>query len=331
MPATNFPDGLTAGGIPVLPGGAPFFTGRWFFVDAVNGSDAYDGSAETPMRTIPAAYALMTEGNNDVLVLVGKPTTAAQTTGTFRLSATLDWAKAACHMIGMCAPTSVAQRARISTATGATANINPLMTLSAADCYWGNFSFFQGVGEAATDEKLINITGDRNYFNNIQFGGMGHANGAARAGSYIIKLDDGDENTFQSCVIGLETVQRGAANASVVVTNGSQRNQFYDCQFMMSAKTDTSPLYLDLSAANCLNGSSMTFRRCLFQHLTGISGSTVPAVVASLNAAINGVLVMDQCTTNATKWAAATTQMIISGFAIGNGFSSGRFATAADS
>lgn len=329
MPYSDFPNGLTSFGVPVIGGigGIPL-TGRWIFVDVVSGSDGNTGGAGDPVQTLTQAYSLMTSGNNDVAIIVGDGTTAA----SVRLASSLTWAKDACHIVGMTAPTLIGQRARITTVSGATVNVNPLMTISANGCIFMNFSFFQGIGQSATDEKLIDITGQRNYFQNIQFGGIGAAAGAARAGSYVMKLGNGaGENTFVGCVIGLETIQRSAANANLVIGGAStQRNQFIDCQFMMAASA-TSPLFIDASAANCLNGSTMTFRRCLFQNLTGISGASNPAVVATLNATINGLIVMDQCTTNATKWAAATTQMIISGFAIGNGFSSGRFATAADS
>lgn len=328
-PPTAF-SALTVAGVPTMGmSGLPLTTGRVIFADAVNGNDGNDGSADFPVQTLTQAYSLTTSGNNDVVVIVGDGSTSA----TQRLSSTLTWANNATHLVGMTAPVTYAQRARISTASGATANVNPLMSVTGSGCIFANFSFFQGVGEASTDEKLIDITGQRNFFGNIHFGGMGHANGAARAGSYIIKLgNNGSENTFQNCTIGLDTIPRTAANASVVVGGAStQRNVFLDCIFPMYDKTNTTPLFLDLSASNCLNGSSMTFRRCLFQNLTGLTGSVQPAVVATLAATINGLLVMDQCTTNAAKWAAATTQMVISGFAAGNGFSSGTFATAADS
>jgi hypothetical protein len=326
-PPTAF-SGLTVAGVPTMGmAGLPLVSGNVYFCDAVNGNDGNVGSADSPLQTLTQAYSLMTDGNNDVAVIVGDGSTAASQ----RLSSSLTWAKDACHIVGMTAPTAMAQRARITTATGATANLAPLMTISASGCIFANFSFFQGVGEASTDEKLLDITGDRNYFNNVQFGGIGSTAGAARAGSYIISMSGAGENTFDGCVIGLETIQRSAANASVKFASDCQRNLFRNCIFMMSCVTNTTPLHIDASAASCFNGSSNTFRSCLFQHLTGITGSVVPAVVATLNASINGLLVMDQCTTNATKWAAATTQMIISGYAIGNGFSSGRFATAADS
>lgn len=325
-PPTNF-TGLAVNGVPIVSsGGAPFFTGRWIFCDAINGSDGNQGYANSPVQTLGQAYSLATAGKNDVIVIVSDGTSNSSQ----RLSSTLVWAKNATHLIGMSANTIMGQRARISTATGQTTNINPLMQITASDCYFSNFSFFQGVGQAATDEKLCEVTGLRNFFGNIQFGGMGHANGAARAGSWILKLTGAEENTFAGCVIGLETIQRSAANASVVVSSGAHRNSFLGCYFMMAASA-TSPLFVDLSEASCLNGGSMLFQNCTFTNLVNISGAQVPTAAFSLNAAVNGTVFVDRSTTNAGKWAAATAQLVVSGFAAGNGFSSGQYTAAANS
>ena len=326
-PATSV-SGLVANGVPLISsGGAPFFSGNWYFCDAANGSDGNSGANGFPVQTLAQAYSLTTSGHNDVVVLVGNGGTGA----TQRLSTTLTWSNNATHLVGMTAPTLISQRARIAPPTTATTNITPLIAVTGSGCYFANFSIFQGVGQASTDEQMMTVAGSRNAFVGIDFEGMGHANGAARAGSYIVSLSGG-ENTFANCNFGVETIQRSAANASLFFAGGAspQRNNFQNCTFMMAASA-TSPMFIDMSTANCLNGGSTTFRNCLFQNLTGVSGASNPAVVATLNAAINGVVVMDQCTTNATKWAAATTQMIVSGYAIGNGFSSGVFATAANS
>lgn len=318
--------GLTVAGVPTMGMSSLLFTGNWYFCDYANGSDGATGAADDPLKTITRAYALCTAGNNDVVVIIGD----GSTTATQRLEASFDWAKNATHLIGMTAPVWEAQRARISTLTTATVNINPLMTVSASGCMFANFSFFQGVGQSATDEQLISITGDRNYFGNIQFGGMGAAAGAARAGSYIIALTDGDENTFEHCTIGLETIQRSAANASVLVRSGSQRNTFNDCMFVMAASA-TSPLYVDANATGALNGSSLRFRRCSFYNLLNISSANTPAVTATVAADANGTVFFDQCTTMATKWAAAAATIQVASTPVSNGFNGGVFAAAADS
>lgn len=330
MPYTDLGPTLVAG-VPVLGnvGGIPL-TGNWWFCDYANGSDGNGdsqsgASPQAPLKTITAAYDRCTSGNNDVVVIMGD----GATTATQRLESSFTWAKNATHLVGMTAPVGQAQRARISTLTTATTNINPLMTVSGNGCIFQNFSFFQGVGQASTDEKLIDITGDRNYFGNVQFGGMGHAAGAARAGSYIINLSGGDENLFQNCFIGLETIQRSAANASVLLTLG-QRNEFRGCVFPVNSSA-SSPLVLNANTSGALNGSAMYFRECMAYYLRNISGATQPAVLATVHASVNGLILFDRTTHNMAKYAAATNNIMVSGFAIGNGFSSGTFASAADS
>lgn len=311
MTTTNFPYGIAGSGVPLIGGinGIPL-TGNWFFCDYASGSDgngvvssAYGGGAgpDAPMKTIAAAHSLCLAGNNDVVVIMGD----GSTTASQRLEATLTWSKNATHLIGITAPVMEAQRARITTLTTATTNINPLMTVSASGCIFMNFSFFQGVGQATTDEQLIDITGSRNYFGNVQFGGMGHANGAARAGSYCILLSGGGENLFEHCSVGLETIQRSAANANVRVRSGAQRNQFRDCEFPMAASA-TSPLYVDANASNALNGSTMKFTRCSFRALLNVSGAATPSTTSTVAADANGTIYYDNCTTIAGSWAATT-------------------------
>lgn len=288
-------DGWATNGVPLLPNiGTIPFTGRWIFVDAVSGSDGNEGTAGSPMQTIAGAYAVMTEGNNDVLVLVQRPTTAAATTGTFRLSASLTWAKSACHMIGMTAPTMIGQRARISTATGATTNLAPLITVSAQGCYFSNFSMFQGVGEAATAETLMNITGQRNYFGNVAFQGMGSANGAANSGSYDLYLNGAQENTFDSCQFGVDTQARTVANTNIKMRNAATRNVFRRCLFNAYATAST-PTFIDANATGSVDRFNW-FKDCLFQNAINSGTGTAMAAVVASNAAQGGTIIVDNCT-----------------------------------
>lgn len=322
MALTNFPNGITSFGVPVLGniGGIPL-TGTYFFVDPATGSDAYDGlSPDQAFSTLTAAYNAATAGNNDVIVLIGD----GSTTGTARLTSTLTWAKNATHLIGVTAPTMISQRARISTTTTQATNINPLMTISASGCIFANFSLFQGVGQASTDEKLMDITGDRNYFGNVQFGGMGAANGAARAGSYCVYLNDGDENTFDGCTFGLDTISRSAANASVKFGGQSQRNVFQNCLFPMYA-TATSPWFIDANSVGSIDRFQL-FKGCTFIN----TGTSTLAGVVSFNASQGGKIVFDNCTvTGASVWTASATATVIVSGPVPNGATSGVAVTAA--
>lgn len=322
MAYTNFPDGLTSMGVPLVGSlsGIPY-TGDWYFVDAVRGSDGNTGGAEDPVQTITRAYALCTEGRNDVVVLMSAPTTAAPTTGTFRLSAQLDWAKSATHLVGMTAPTMIGQRARISTATGATSNIADLLKVSAQGCYFANFSIFQGVGQASTDEQLCQITGQRNAFFNVAFQGMGSANGAARAGSYVLYLNGGSENTFVGCQIGVDTQSRSAANASVKLRSAATRNIFKDCLFPVYA-TATSPLIVDAAASASIDRFAW-FKNCLITNF----GSSALAAVVGFHASQGGFVLMDNCSAaGCTDWTATDTSTVKIAGPVPNGDTSGMMA-----
>jgi hypothetical protein len=321
MALTNFPNGITSFGVPVLGniGGIPL-TGTYYFVNPATGSDAYDGtSPETPFATLPAAYNATTAGNNDVIVLIGDGSTA----GTARLTSTLTWAKNATHLIGVTAPTMISQRARISHSTTATTNFK-LMNVTASGCIFSNFSLFQGVGQASTDEQLIDIAGDRNYFGNVQFGGMGAANGAGRAGSYSVYLNDGDENTFDGCTFGLDTISRSAANASVKFAGQSQRNVFQNCLFPMYA-TATSPWFIDANSVGSIDRFQL-FKGCSFIN----TGTSTVAAVVNFNASQGGTIVLDNCTVaGASKWTASATGTVVVSGPVPNGATSGVAVTAA--
>lgn len=71
MTTTNFPDGLTSFGIPVLPGApySPF--GNYWFVNTVAGNDGYPGSTpDQAFATMGAALDVV--GDNDVISFIGK-------------------------------------------------------------------------------------------------------------------------------------------------------------------------------------------------------------------------------------------------------------------
>ena len=72
MSITNYPFGVSSFGFPVTPNGMPFHSQtKYFFVDAVNGLDSYDGrSPEKALRTLARAHALMTDGKGDVAIVM---------------------------------------------------------------------------------------------------------------------------------------------------------------------------------------------------------------------------------------------------------------------
>jgi len=175
------------------------------------------------------------------------------------LSATLTWSKNSVHLIGLTAPVLVSQRARLaqlSTATG----LSPLINITGNNCVFANLQIFQGVDDATS---LINVqvTGQRNYFDNVHFAGIGHATMSA-AGCASLNLEGAAENVFRRCVIGLDTVTMDADGRNMTCDGAATRNMFEDCLFQA---------YIDNTAAAHVEVVDTTgidrwlwFKNCLF-------------------------------------------------------------------
>jgi hypothetical protein len=224
---SNYPNGLTVFGTPVIPGLPGRGNRIWW--DPINGSDSYDG--RTPFsakKTLAAAFALMVADQNDTLYALGA---VASNTGD-DLSAAIDWNKNACHLIGVCAPTEISPRAKVFQAAAAT-GLSPLFTISASGCMFENFMFFQGVNNAAS---LIctKITGGRNTFRGVHFAGGGHATQAIDGGASLL-LDGAEECLFERCTIGLDTVDAGDGMAGILFDSEAHRITFRDTVIRLRA------------------------------------------------------------------------------------------------
>lgn len=301
---TTVADGLFQyGGMSVTPGIPVPFTGKWFFVDPLNGSDGNDGS--TPQRalaTLYAAHALATSGNNDVVALIGN----GGTTATARLSlanaqsvtssvtaGTLVWSKSATHLIGITAPTRVAQRARLAppsgTYTQATFGSGNFVTVSGQGCYFSNFSLFNGFSTGGVNQICWTDSGQRNCYANVDFGGIADAASAADAGSRTLKLSGGGEHNFVGCTIGLDTVTRSVANASLEFAGGTTRSVFDRCIFPFMT-SNAGVLGILGTGAACMDRWQL-FDRCNFINSVK-STSTVMTVLSSLTNASPGGLML---------------------------------------
>ena len=271
-------------------------TGNIFYCDPVNGLDTNNGllaapsgaAGQGPVKSLAAGYALLRSGYNDVLVLIGN----GQSTGSARIT-TFTWAKNAAHLFGICAPSAVSQRARIANplTTGLVITAN-FFTVSGNGCLFSNLSWFVGAGAGQTGiaaSICMTVSGQRNAFLNCDFEGMGDATSAADAGSRNLLLSAG-ENYFSHCNVGLDTVQRTNANASVEISGNSARNLFEDCIFSIDSSDGLQ--YILLAAAAAALDRWTMFKRCMFLNDLG-SGSTILAQLFHVVASAGGILVLD--------------------------------------
>lgn len=233
---TTFGDQLfQLGGVPV-PLASPFgMNSKAFFVapyrtGSENGaSDGNDGlTPARALKTISAAYGKCTADKNDTVFVIASGNSAAETTDD--LTDTLTWAKDLTHLIGITPGGLIAGRARIGTQTTA---ITPLVNVTANGCLIQNIHVFHGVSADNTGLIAVQVAGDRNVFRNCHFAGGGVSTTADDAGMRSLKLTGADENLFENCVIGLDTVDRSTtANYELELDGGSTRNVFRGCKFL---------------------------------------------------------------------------------------------------
>lgn len=199
--------------------GLPPFTGNTYWVNESTGSDGNTGGPSDPLATLTQAHSLCTSGNNDVVLL----------TGTVHTTATTVWSKSKTHLIGLAPDLRSQARARISQ-TGSTV-FTPLVSVTGSECIFRNIGSFHGFANASTQICWAD-TGGRNEYTRCLFGGMGNATAAAQAGSRSLTISGGTgENTFTDCQIGIDTVTRSAANASLEFLAATPRNAFSRCIF----------------------------------------------------------------------------------------------------
>ncbi len=246
-----------------------------YVVDPANGSDSNPGDRfEKPLATIAAAYAKCTANQHDVVLYVAG-------SSSISLTAALTWAKNYTHLIGLCAPTHAAQRARIfqtATLTGA----SPLLNITASGCIFKDFYIFQGVDDATS---LINVqvTGGRNYFENVHFAGGGHATMAIDGGASL-KLNGAEENLFVNCTIGVDTIASATGHVGILFDGAAARNVFRNCHVSMYAG-HTGAAWAEIADGTGFDRYTI-FDNCLFtntnkENYEMAAGFLIPAIAAN--------------------------------------------------
>lgn len=273
-------------------------TGNVLYVDPLLGNDNNTGQlavptgagGQGPVQSLAAGYAALRSGYNDVLVLIGNGAASASARIT-----TFTWAKNAAHLVGIAAPSAVSQRARIAFPTTAGLTVTAaFFTVSGNGCLFQNLSFFQGASATQTGIAAaicMTVSGARNAFVNCDFEGMGDALSAADAGSRSLVVSAG-ENYFNHCNVGLDTVTRTNANASVELKNQAARTIFENCTFPVFT-TDGAPLILKVAAASAMD-RWVLFKGCNAMCFFGQgSGGLATAAFANLGNACGGFLCFD--------------------------------------
>ncbi len=274
MPTTDFPDGITSYGLPVTglnlipPGGTIYYV--W-----PGNSDSSDGNTglapDKALVTLSAAHSKMTANQNDVAVIIGN--SSASSTNVVSETATLTWSKNLCHIIGT-SYNKISHRCSIRAVTN---DFTPLVSVTADGCVFANFHVFHGYATAETQIAWAE-TGQRNAHFNLHIGGMGAQLAADAAGSRSLTLSGDGERYFSNCTFGLDSVDRGAANATVETLAAATRDIFEDCLFIARCDAAT-PLHVKVAVGTI--DRFLIFKRCLFLNFKGTEMTQVMSVAAS--------------------------------------------------
>lgn len=228
MPLTHFPYGMSTFGYPVLPP-IPFMAdSRYYYADVVNGADLNSGTDPSqPLQTIAKGFALLRSGHYDTLFVIGLGT-------AFTLGASLNWNKDYTNLVGITAPIDVSQRARITTGV---ATMTPAINFSGTGITVKNLQIINFGSDATLAAVGVSVTGQRSYFENVQFAGGADGAAVTRAGTAMRSLvvDGGGgngEHLFYNCLIGLDTVDTAGANYELELKGNTPRNRFNDCSII---------------------------------------------------------------------------------------------------
>lgn len=233
--------------------------GNVFFVNPRTGNDVGgQGTRDNPYKTIAAAFSKCVAGQNDTIFLCAAGNSAADTTDYQTTS--LLWNKDLVHLIGVNDGPIFSQRSRVAFAsTYATAGT--LITVSANGCGFKNIQFFAGVASALPLGCML-VTGSKNVFDNCHIAGMGNtANDIS--GAYSLSLAAAQENLFNDCTIGVDTVTLGAqANSQIVCSTAATRNWFRNCRIMTYTNHATNNCFLRAPSGSL--DRELVFEDCQF-------------------------------------------------------------------
>jgi hypothetical protein len=276
----------------------PYGSGGQFYLDPTNGSDGNDGKSPlSAFKTLAVAYAALTDGKNQVLFYI--PGSSSIT-----LSAAFIWAKSYTHLVGLCAPTHVYQRARffqLSTLT----NASPLFTVSGSSCIFANLYINQGVADAGSLVDVL-VSGDRNYFENVHFAGSSAAEQNIDGGSSL--QISGDENLFQDCTIGTDTIVSATGVSALTFATGSEaaRNRFNHCEFRIWANS-TGCAFVEANNLTAISRDTI-MDNCIFINTSAAGGTSALASAFVVPGSTTGRFHLKDCMfSNVTKLDASDT------------------------
>lgn len=150
----------------------------------------------------------------------------------------------------------------------------------------GNF------GSNVLSVGAVKVTGNRNFFAGCHLLGAGHATPAAAAGAYDLEVNAGQENTFERCTFGTDSIIRAATNGNIRFDGGAWRTRFVDCDIVSYSATSTKGAILSASAS-AFSGIQI-FARCRFLNWNENGIDNIASAFIGTKP-LSGNILMDAC------------------------------------
>lgn len=253
--------------------------GNIFYVDPGVTSSGGGKSADDAYKTLKEAYDAMSADNDDVVIIA--PTSS---TGRTTETASFTWSKRRTHVVGNGPLRKGWNRAGISFGSSAT---TPTFTISANNCSFTNFMIYQ----PNDINVMVNVTGEYNTFNYVHFAGIANTDTGDDTAARCLVVTDADDNHFNNCMFGIDTVLNSAANAIVELSGATAvaRTQFNNCIWSICCD-NAGPRFVLFTGAYSSEVYTL-FSNCLFLNTRG--STTTMTVGMTVPASVNGRVLLD--------------------------------------
>lgn len=181
--------------------------------------------------------------------------------------------------------------------TSVTSVMVNLMTVSGMNNRFYNVHFWNG-GSNALEMGGVKVTGARNYFSNCHIVGSA---AVAHASARSLEINAGEENFFDSCTIGSDSIDRGNnAMTEIILAGAAARNRFKECEILMYVAAGTAAGAIRSNGTN--GGRSTVFDRCVFNAAFSV---TTPADVHLVTGTVSKIVMKGCSAYNFTGWGAS--------------------------
>ena len=280
---TNFPNGITSYGMPVVGGGVPFSFGKYYFVDYALGSDGNAGlSPNEAFKTLTAAYNACTSNMDDTIIIRGYSTV---------VDAPIAWTKNRIHVYGSDGTPGrlVQQGAKISSTTAGA--LSYVIKDTGTRNSFVNLKFIQN-SAVATALTVLELGGEGTYLANCSavFGVADNLSGTT-AHEIVAGTDSA---SMINCTFGSDVLLTSGARTVFLidqVTSGQEfkSNYISGCKFIISSSETTAELIS--MAANTDVLFTNLFEDCTFMASIDTAGGVALArAVSTANGLTKGTL-----------------------------------------